>query len=174
MSIFASLHPLLKHGPLNLTLASDADDKIRVCILPTVLENSDKPGAPKATFPPMTFVGTVSELDDELAGALAAGVVTPALSLIEQADRMKKEFEAAEKAAAEAAKAAAEARKKKDKAGKEEPKKEEKPAKPQEPDLFTVAAGASATPTPTTAPAPAAEGEDGEDGEEGDGESTGK
>lgn len=166
MSIFASLHPLLKHGPLNLTLAGDADDKIRVCILPTVLDNSDKHGAPKATFPPMTFVGTVAELDNELAGALAEGVVTPALSLIEQAGRMKQDFEAAEKAAAEAAKAAAEARKKKDKAGKEEPKKEEKPAAPAEPDLFSVAARASVATTPA-APAPAANDEEEEGDDEG-------
>lgn len=84
--MFQELMPVIKSRPLTITVASVADGKIRVCVVPQSQEKDDKindkvrhhsevakipDSAIKALTTPLALTGTPEELDRELGAKLA-------------------------------------------------------------------------------------------------------
>ena len=130
--MFQQLVPLLRQRSVLLTVTLVEDDQVRVNVMPKKLADGEN----TALTTPMSFTGTVAELDEQLPAAISSFVASH-LQLKNTLTRAKEEMDAAAKAAQEEArnkaknakKPSADATKKVEPATKDEPKQEPEPSR---------------------------------------------
>lgn len=128
--MFQQLVPLLRQRSVLLTVTLVEDDLVRVNVMPNKLADGEN----TALTTPMSFIGTATELDEQLPLAISSFVASH-LQLKNTLTRAKEEMDAAAKAAQEEARNKAknvkkpgiESTKKAEPPAKEEPRNEEKP-----------------------------------------------
>lgn len=150
--MFQQLVPLLRQRSVLLTVTLVEDDQVRVNVMPKKIAEGEN----TALTTPMSFTGTVTELDEQLPAAIISFVASH-LQLKNTLERAKEEMAAAAKAAQEEARNKAKnakkgndiaakvtATEKKDAEKKEEEMKA--PAPPSLPGLFDVPGPAEPAP----------------------------